>query len=66
MVNFSVTQDGLDEQVGVICQYVIVIELDKIRLFGLLTYAGFTHTWTGLFANNVFSFSYGLSYIVYL
>jgi hypothetical protein len=31
---------------------------------GILTYAGFTYTRTGIFANNVFPF-YGLSYIVY-
>jgi hypothetical protein len=63
-------------QVGVICHmsYVIVIELHKMHVIvflsifpygwtksGLLTYAGFTYTQTGLFANNVYSF-YGLSY----
>jgi hypothetical protein len=49
-----------------ICQYVIVIELHKRRLFiyipwtksGFLTL--FTYSLTGLFANIVFSF-YGLS-----
>jgi hypothetical protein len=32
--------------------------------YGLLTYAGFTYTLTGLFANNVFSFS-GIWFILF-
>jgi hypothetical protein len=59
-------------QVGVICQYVIVIELHKKRL---LTYAGFTYMAYGIWhmayamylfmaSNNVFV--YLMSYILYL